>query len=170
MSKKATIHTIESLLARTVEHGNCKDWTGYAPNKTPKVFHNGKMQSVRAVLLELQGKAKPPKGFFLATRCQNPYCVNPEHIIARSPKQHAVRMAKCVDHENPVRLMRITEKAQIRRKLSDEQVQTILLDTRSCRELGELFQVNQSLISRIRRGQAHRLTMAKNNPFWQLYG
>lgn len=169
MSKPETIHTIESLLARSVEVGNCNEWAGYTRNKTPLVFYQGRIQGVRRVMLELMGK-KLPKGYFVSCNCANHRCVNPKHIEVRSPKRHATVMANLVEHDSPQRILRCTMKAQVRRKLTDEQVRQILTDPRNCREMGELFNVNKSLVASIRRGTAHRMTLALNNPFFQLYG
>lgn len=169
MSKPRTIHTIKSLLARATEVGDCYEWNDYLRNNTPAVWHEGRVMAVRRVMWEILGKTVPVK-HFLTTRCGNYKCVNPDHIIAQHPKMHAKKMAQAVDYSCLLRLQRITEKAQARRKLTDEQIQIILNDPRNCRELGEVFNVNKSLVSRIRRGQAYRMHVAKNNPFFQLYG
>lgn len=169
MSKPETKHTMESLLARSVEVGNCNEWTGYNRNKTPSVFYKGRIHGVRRVMLYLQGKTIP-QNYFVSSSCGNPKCVNPAHITMLHPSQHATKIAQLVDYGNVQRIIKCTAKAQVRRKLTDEQVQIILDDPRNCRELSELFNVNKSLVSRIRRGKSHRMTLALNNPFFQLYG
>jgi predicted XRE-type DNA-binding protein len=133
------------------------------------VFHKGKIHAVRRVMRELQD-IKTPQGYFLATTCGNYKCVNPAHIQARTAKAHSQEMLKQVDYKNPSRLLKLTERAQVRRKLTDEQLETIRCSNFSCRQLAEKFCVNQSLISRVRRGESHRMSWAKNNPFFRLLG
>lgn len=169
MSKPRTIHTIESLLARTIEVGTCMEWTGYFRNKTPSVFHNGKIHGVRRVIRELQNK-KMIEGLFFGCTCNNPRCVNPDHIAARNQKTHVQQMSKKVDYMNPRRLLKLTASAQVRRKLTDEQLHIILTSDKPRRELGAEFSVHPSLISRIRQGKAHRMSAARNNPFFRLIG
>lgn len=169
MSKPPTIHTIESLLARTVEVGPCLEWTGYFRNSTPLVFHNGRVRGVRRVIRELQNK-KIIEGVFFGTNCGNPKCVNPDHIAARNQKTHVQQMSKKVDYMHPSRLLKLSNSAQVRRKLTDEQLHIILTSDKTRRVLGEEFSVHPSLISRIRQGKAHRMSAARNNPFFRLIG
>ena len=169
MAKPQTIHTVESLLARTVDVGECKEWLGYSNNNNPRVYHEGRLQPTRKVLCKLNGQHIPP-GFFVGTSCGNRKCVNPAHAVIRTPRQHAVIMAENVDHMHPSRLLKLTEKAQVRRKLTDEQLEEIRMTGTSRRILAEKFAVNPSLISRIRAGKAHRMSAARNNPFFRLMG
>jgi len=169
MSKPATIHTTESLLARTVEVGDCKEWLGYCNNDNPRVYHEGRLHPVRKVLCWLRGQ-NVPSHFFVSNSCGNPKCIAPEHIVMRTPKQHAIIMSKRVNYQHPSRVLKLTEKAQVRRKLTDEQLHEILTSDKSRRMLGKEFSVNPSLISKIRSGKAHRMAAARNNPFFRLIG
>lgn len=170
MSKKPTIHTIESLLARTIDVGECQEWQGYVCNNhNPKVFHEGRLHSVRRVLCMLAGQTIP-KGFFVGHTCGNHKCVNPAHTAVRNMRQQAKVMSKQVDHAHPSRVLKLTEAAQVRRKLTDEQLHEIIMGDMSRRVLAEKFSVHPSLISRIRSGKAHRMSAARNNPFFRLIG
>lgn len=169
MAKPKQIHTIDSLLKRTVEVGQCKEWAGYFAAKNPAVFHDGRLQSVRRMLCLLSGR-HVPKGHFVTTSCRNQKCVNPDHFLIHTPRQHMSNMAGRVEYLNPNRILKLSESAQGRRKLSDDQLRVILSGEDSCVVLAKEFNVNKSLISKIRRGQAHRMTLARNNPYWSLYG
>lgn len=169
MAKPKKIHTVDSLMERTVEVGQCKEWAGYFAGRSPAVYHEGRLQSVRQMLCRLIGK-HVPEGHFVTTSCRNFKCVNPDHFVTHTPKQHMTEMAKRVHYLSPKRILRLSESAQGRRKLSDDQVKVILSGQDSCVVLAKEFNVNKSLISRIRRGQAHRMTLARNNPYWSLYG
>jgi len=169
MAKPQTIHTIESLLARTVEMGTCMEWTGSLRNHTPMVFHNGKMKSVRRIICAMQNRTVPA-GYFVSNSCGDPKCIHPSHIVFRSPSAHAKAMCKAIDYQNPTRRIKLAESAQVRRKLTDEQLQTILSGEQSCTTLAKEFKVNKAVIAKVRRGEAHCMTIARNNPFWSLYG
>lgn len=169
MAKPQTIHTIESLLARTVEMGTCMEWTGSFRNQTPMVFQSGKMKSVRRIIRALQNRSVP-EGYFVSSSCSNPRCIHPAHIVHRSPSAHAKEMCKAIDYQNPTRRIKLAESAQVRRKLTDEQLLTILSGEQSCTTLAKEFKVNKAVIAKVRRGEAHCMTIARNNPFWSLYG
>jgi hypothetical protein len=169
MAKPKKIHTVASLLERTVEVGQCKEWTGYFAGKSPAVFHEGRLQSARRILCLLIGK-HVPEGHFVTTSCRNQKCVNPDHLLTYTPRQHMSYMAAQVQYMNPKRILKLSVSAQGRRKLSDDQIKVILSGEDSCVVLAKEFHVNKSLISKIRRGEAHRMTLARNNPYWSLYG
>jgi hypothetical protein len=169
MAKPKQIHTVESLLKRTNDVGQCKEWTGYYAGSSPVVYHEARMQSTRRLICRLQNNPAPAS-YFINSTCNNPKCVNPDHFLRHTQKQHAAYMASKVEALHPQRLMKLSAMAQVRRKLTDDQVRTILGGTDSCVVLAREFNVNKSLISKIRRGQAHRMTLARNNPFWSLYG
>lgn len=157
-------------MAKTEDYGQCKEWTGYYANKiNPAIFHEGRLWPVRKVICQLQRKVVQPTDF-VSTSCGNPKCVSPFHIEIRSQVEHMTIMAGKVEHLHPSRLLKLTESAQVRRKLTDEQINQILTEDKSCRQFAQLFSVNQSLISKIRRGQAHRMHSARNNPFFRLLG
>jgi len=170
MAKPKTIHTIASLLARTEDYGTCKEWTGYYVNKiSPAIYHEGRVWPVRKVICQLQNKPVPPTNF-VSTSCGNQKCINPFHIEIRSTVEHMTVMASKVEHMNPSRLLKLTASAQVRRKLTDEQLHEIMMGSRSRRDLAKEFSVHPSLISKIRAGKAHRMSAARNNPFFRLMG
>ena len=165
--KKKTIHTVESLLARTEEVGNCIEWQGYFENHSPYVQHGDRFMNVRALLMELLGNKYEGRMFY-GNSCDNKACVNPEHIVARSMKDHAKHMVKKVEYKAPIRIAKLQKSAQGRRVLTDDQVMQALMDPRRCEDIATEFGVSKSLIARIKRGESNQMAIAKNNPFWGL--
>jgi hypothetical protein len=157
-------HTIETLMKRTEEVGECIEWQGYFQNKVPFVQHGERFLSVRRLILELNG-TDVPADMYAKTSCGNPMCVNPSHIVLVSKKQHSKAMAAKVKHNSPTRLAKLVKSAQSRRVLTDDQVMQALMDDRTCAEIAKEFEVSKSLISKIRRGQSNRMVKAMNNPF-----
>lgn len=161
--KPKTIHTTESILARTEEEGNCMLWKGYIANKTPQVEHNGKMTNVRRVLLELAGT--PSTADFLAPKCKNSRCVNPEHIEPQTRKQHMVNMAHAAN-KGAVGMIRKARSAKARRAregaLGKENAMLIAASEESGPVLAERYGVTRSTINSIKRGKTWSAGL---NPF-----
>jgi len=161
MTRVITQHTLETLMARTVEVGECNEWLGYIANDTPQVSHGGKMMTVRRLMFELQGKAVD--GYYIAPRCGNFRCVNPSHAIARTKKAHHKIMNQNVDPNGMLRIIKLQQVARGRRKLTDEQVQQIRSDPRPSRAVAAEHGVSKGLVCLIRAGKAHRAVSA--SPF-----
>lgn len=165
--RKKTLHTVESLLARSEEVGNCIEWQRYFQNGTPYVQHGDKLVAVRALMMELLGNVYQERMFF-GVNCGNKACINPEHIVARSMKTHAKHMANNADHNSPIRIAKLQKAAAKRRVLTDDQVMDVLMDQRTCKNIAQELGVSSSLIAKIKRGESNRMAIAKNNPFWGL--
>ena len=162
--RKITFHTLETIMQRTQEVGDCVEWQGYVANRSPQVSHGGKITTVRKLIRELQGRPTP-MGVFVSATCGNHLCVNPAHLIDRTMSQHAKMMSSKIDYDAPVRIAKLQKSAAGRRKISDEGVAAALSDPRSSRAVADEHGVHKSLIARIRRGQAHRQLNAKTNFF-----
>lgn len=164
MPPPKVIHTVESVLARAHEIGDCMEWGGYLCSGVPNMTVNRRCRPVRRFLLELLGRPARP-GSFVGTTCGNPLCVNPEHIIERSMFHHMRRASKLVDHNCPVRIAKLQKHAAVRGILSKDDVLKILNDPRCAREVAEEIGCSKSLVTRVRRGQAYRQVNASVNPF-----
>lgn len=165
------IHTIESLKARTIEEGDCWLWQGYKANGTPQVSsprpeRKGKMYSVRRLMRELDSGRQTPDGHYVTT-CDNPACVNPEHVKFMSDRHHLARIASITRHGSSKSMkLRKFKIASGIAKLSEEIAHEIRLSDESGPVLAERYGVNRSLISKVRRGDAWR---PLSNPFGGLF-
>jgi hypothetical protein len=155
---KRTVHTIESLQARTIEEGDCWQWQGYCGNKTPQVmcFFNDKrkMYSVRRLMRELQTGRAQPDGHY-TNSCGNHLCVNPAHVLYKTAKNHLRDMAKGRTHT----AVDSFKKRQARidgglTKLDMKKAEEIRASNLKLRELAEEYKVNISMIKRIRTNKA----------------
>lgn len=151
--KPKTVHTVKSLLARTIEEGDCLLWTGYHGNKVPTVSHDGKLYPVRRLLSILAGK--PHKdGTWYAPRCGCQSCVNPEHISALTTKQHMMKMGKAAKG-NPVRAAKVRAYRQSISIIgTQERANEIRMSAENSRALAARFGVSKSTICNIRSGRA----------------
>lgn len=148
--KAKTVHTIESLLARAVEEGECFHWTGYFARGVPHVHHNGKMQAVRRVMWELMGK-KVADGFY-STKCNNKDCINPKHIVLRSKDEHIAYM-NSQEFSIERRLnMTLARRRRDDVRLSEQLAREIRMADGRYEDIGSQYGVTKAVVSRIKRG------------------
>ncbi len=165
-SKKYTSHTLETLMARTEEDGNCKTWTGYATRNSPQVFHDGKLIMVRKLIMQLLGRLKPHAQYF-STKCENPDCVEPEHIIQRTKTQHMAHMAKksINSPSNHIRIAKITATKRAKAaKITAADAAAIRASDESGPVLGARYGINKAMVNYIKQGRSWKL--GTGNP-WQ---
>lgn len=157
--------TIESLMARTVAEGDCLEWQGYVyKGNNPQVSHDGKIFAVRKLMMLLSNRKTPTRAYH-KTYCGNDLCVRPEHIKVVDCKKHMAEMGRMVSHNAPTRIAKLQEAAKGRRKLSDDQVQEILLSDQSSRVLSEIYGVSKTTITRVKSNKTRRVISASVNPF-----
>lgn len=154
--KPRTIHTTESLLARTVEEGDCLLWQGYIGNKVPQVLFDGRMQPVRRVLLTLAGKP-PAVDDYVVPTCGNKGCIHPGHCKVVPKQNHLNEMALRAQTPS-VKTLRIGKATATRRKTSakinEEIASQIRGNTEPSRVWAARLGVHKSLVTRIRAGKA----------------
>lgn len=168
MAKPKTIHTLESLYALTTEEGDCRLWDKYLGNGVPMVYHDGKFIQVRKLILTLQGIDVWAR--YTASRCNNPLCVEFDHIIQRSAKQQHTHMGKrvAVSPSNHARIAKITlARRQQVGKINQAQAIEIRMSEESGPVLAERYGVTRTLISRIKRGKSWAQEFG--NPFAGLF-
>jgi hypothetical protein len=157
MKRTITIHTLESIMARTVEEGECLLWTGYFANKVPMVSHAGKVVAVRRLILELSGKTINPTDF-ASCRCKNKSCVLPAHIELRTKSQHSAAMGNSPNRKENVRAAKLatTWRESGRTKITIEIARAIRCSSDSGPVESKRYGIDKAMISRIRRGEAWR--------------
>jgi hypothetical protein len=164
MGRPKVLHTLETILARTDEVGDCMEWQGIMHNGTPQIRIDRKLRTVRRVIREMQGKPASPM-MFLATSCGNPKCVHPDHIMDRTMNQHMRAMGKLIKHNHPVRIAKLQAAKAAERKIDAEGLALVLTDPRRAQDVADELSVSKSLVTRIRRGEAYRQVSASANPF-----
>lgn len=181
MSKPPTIHTVESLLAQTVEDGDCLLWQGYYDKHSSRpevcVTHPispvRSMWSVRRLIQWLQGctvtRQHAKKGsqgqYVYTTTCGHPRCVAPEHIERRTKSHHAAVLAKAITPgERLRRTVAITRTSQQRPEaLTPEQRHDAMTSTDSLGKAAARIGCSKSTVRRLR-----TLDTNAANPFAQL--
>lgn len=164
MGRPKAIHTLETILARTDEVGECLEWQGIMNNKTPQVRIDGKLLTVRRFIRDLQGKPASAN-VFLVPSCGNQKCVHPDHIMDRTRAKHMQVMGKLVQHNHPVRVAKLQKAKASERVLDDNGLAVVLTDPRRAQDVADELRVSKSLVNRIRKGTAYRQVSAATNPF-----
>jgi len=129
---------------RTVRNGECIEFTGAKdPKGYGRVGHNMKVYLAHRVSYQIVNGDIAP-GMFVCHRCDNPSCINPEHLFAGTLRDNTDDMlAKGRSQKG-----RGETHSQV--KLTSEQVKSIRLDTRIHREIAEEYGVATSYIANIK--------------------
>jgi hypothetical protein len=146
----------ESVITRfwkyTQRGSNCWNWIGsrMVRGGYGQLNSKGKLLKAHRLSFEIH-YGKIPDGLFICHRCNNPACVNPNHLYAGTPADN---------WSDTIRThgLRLPENAPIGEKhhdakLTTEQVREIRVSTESGVTLAKRFNVTRSTISSIRRGK-----------------
>ncbi len=132
----------------TVDVNGCHICTSHAPGTHgyPTLWKNGTNENMHRVLYE-EKHGELPIGVLVRHTCDVRLCINDKHLIPGNVKDNAIDRKERGRNNTPHGETRSDA------KLTKEQVDYIRTHTSaSQRELAELLGVNQSTISRIKRG------------------
>ncbi len=128
----------------------CIEWTGYklSTGYGQTKFRGKFIKTHRAAMMIRLGSESAIDGFMVCHTCDNPSCINPDHMFLGSAadnmrdktRKGRARGAKALGaHHNA--------------KLSADNVREILNSGKESGELAKMFAVSSSLISKIRSGK-----------------
>lgn len=124
--------------------GLCWEWSGAKDEDSYGiVWQNGKNKKAHRVMYELHHNKSIPAGLCVCHRCDNPPCINPEHLVAATPKENTW------DAVDRFRHISTRPLDHPRAKLTANQVRLI----RGSKEVGKwakMFGVNASVIDRVK--------------------
>lgn len=120
----------------------CWNWTGAKkPEGYGSIGIGKKMYRAHRLSYELY-RGDIPKGMFVCHRCDNPACINPDHLFVGTPLEN-VR-----DMDGKGRGVRVP-----RRKLTDEQIRHIKRRELTNGEYAALYKINPGHVSHIWSGR-----------------
>jgi hypothetical protein len=142
---------LDRLQDKTVEVGDCLEWTGYVNGKTPATSVGGTGIAVRSLIALRLGW--DTQGKIVTNCCGNNLCVNPDHLKMMTKSKFHSHIAKTkVDAQALSRRMKISRAVRQRSKLTLEQANAIRNHPGPERVIVEEFGVNKTTVSRIRNG------------------
>ena len=135
-------------------HNDCWPWIGAKrPRGYGVISKNGKQVSATHVSLEIDGRPVP-KGAWALHKCDNPNCVNPNHLYIGTAKENS--------RDAVVR-------ERIKRKLTKEQALEIYKSGKDACKLASEYGVSEGMVYHIKTGRKWRyitqnLTQKHNGP------
>jgi hypothetical protein len=145
----------DRIKSRVVEVGECWEWLGRFSSKSPQIRHKGRAVSLRR-LLWIERAGRNPDDKYIHVSCGNWRCVNPDHLVAKDFKGHAVATAgKRSKASYKAAAIKVGKK---NRKLTVQQVMEIRASSKSCKKLGEEYGVSHTTVNKIKRGLIYNET------------
>jgi len=145
---------LKKIESRCEEVGDCLEWQGHVSSGgSPRIWHEGKMQSARKLVLQAHGKpSEVPLKHKLMTTCENPRCIHPDHLVI-VPMAKFVRERLVPGTNHLLRSAKIAKARRAGAKLSDADVSDIRASTEKDHILAERYGVSRAYVSSI---QLHR--------------
>lgn len=130
--------------------GDCWEWRGAKSSFGHGSFRLGsKIVGAHRFAYEIAFGTLPERDGYHGTcvchRCDNPSCVNPAHLFIGSVQDNLADMHRKRRHTRPKGL------ANAAAVLTERQVRQIRVSPGTCQALGDVFGVNKSTISNIKR-------------------
>jgi hypothetical protein len=140
---------------RCIEVGECWEWQrGKSSAGYPMIRRLGKTYLVRRIVMDNAGKPAAPRQP-VACRCDNPRCLNPEHLFLSSTSAICKRAGARGVWSTLGRAAKISaSKRRTTAKLTDEAVAAIRASDETQVVLSKRYGINASLVGRVKRGDA----------------
>ena len=135
-------HSKANALTGCIEWFGAKDGCGYG-----KLFINKKTVSAHRIAYQL-AHGPIPVGLWVLHRCDNPGCINPDHLFLGTAKDNSV------DRNSKGRNAFQRGEQGPAAKLTEDKVRLIRYDIRSQEAIASDYGVHQGTISRIKLGKS----------------
>lgn len=150
---KSAIYRFNHSYIKDDESG-CWVWQGKsrsgACKKYGRIKVNGVTMAAHRYSWELYNDQKIPEGMVVMHKCDNPECVNPDHLIVGTLSDNMKDMVKKGRNVSNFRLGLKGEDAG-NSKLKKDQVVKIFNDSRPQRQIAKDFGITQAAVSLIKR-------------------
>jgi hypothetical protein len=143
--------TLEELFWPKVDKsGDCWIWTAY---RTKQGYGRLKVKTVHQKLAHRLAwefaKGPVPDGLFVLHRCDNPPCVNPDHLFL------GTLIDNNLDRARKGRSGTTRACTRPNAKITNEIISAILADTRSNRQIALAVGVSRASVIRVKQAHAH---------------
>jgi len=152
MTQKTILDVIKT---KTIEVGDCMEWTGYINGRTPFSSTGGKGIPVRSLVALRLGM--DTKGKIVTNCCNNILCVNPAHLKLMGKSEFHSYVGKYrVDQTVLSRRIKISVAVRKRAKLTPEIAAKIRLETGTQEQIAKIYGVCKRTIGNIQRNETWR--------------
>ncbi len=139
----------EKLSYYSVAEGDCIVWTGAkVGNGYGKLMHNGKNYRAHRVAYEIH-KGLIPEGMQVCHSCDNPACVNPDHLWLGTAKDNEKdkdeKGRRPIGFCHPATKLKLGDVLDIKRRLKDGE---------NHREIAQIYDVTRYAITAINNGRS----------------
>jgi hypothetical protein len=128
----------------TVNENGCHLCTSHAKSKGyPRTYRNKKHITIAHLIYERKSKSKIPTNYLVCHTCDNPACINPEHLFLGTPLENMRDM---------IEKGRDRQKGEHngQAKLTEKDIIAIRTDNRFQKEIAKQYGTTQSNISSIK--------------------
>lgn len=127
-----------------IDHGRAGDKNGYAKTRYPELFGRKTLRLHRVVFFKEHGYWPE----VVMHTCDNPRCINPEHLVAGTFATNAH------DRDSKGRANHYT--ADKKRKLTDEQADVVRHTPYTCAHVARMFGIHYMTAKAIRSGKTYQ--------------
>jgi len=147
---------IERVTSHAIPVGNCWEWNSAMSKNTPTLMWQGQAQTVRRVLAK-EYLNYSIDNMLVTTRCRNPKCVRPKHLLVCTRKELQALLSK-EKRLTPGHVVRakLSVAARRRARLTLEQAQEIRIAEGTHKEIATQYGISQSTVSAIKSGRIWR--------------
>jgi hypothetical protein len=149
------IRTRAKEIAWKVNENGCWICTSHVPNTYgyPQCRINYKSRMISHIMYE-RYKGEIPAGLCACHTCDNPICINPDHLVLGTNKYNSKDMVR-KGRQSHIGSPGLKGEEHHQAKLTEDQVLEIINDTQlNQKQLSIKFNISQQVISKIRNGKA----------------
>jgi hypothetical protein len=148
--------TLDLILAKSIEEGDCWIWQGGCGHGTPHISENRRAVPVRRWIAQ-HHLAKNVAGMLATNSCGNPLCVSPDHVlVVTRARLQQLTVDRLRYHLNPARNAKLSAAARARSKFSPELIEQIRHAEGPQRAIARAFGVSFDTVNKIKAGKTYK--------------
>jgi hypothetical protein len=152
------VHTLADIKARCEEVGECWEWQAGTQNqgRTPFVKYGNRTITTRR-LAWIFSHGKKPDGMLIMSKCDNPLCVKPAHLVAMTKSEARAMMAPKAD--SLLRRSRISASKRASSHITPEVAMQAQTMEGTSRTVAAALGISAATVTAIRRGDRRQVNI-----------
>ena len=158
--QKAIVRMMSKVEKNRGPKGDCWNFTGVKTHfGYGKIKINKKMTMTHRFSWEIHNSKKIPEGFFALHKCDNPSCINPDHITIGTQKDNMQHRADRNRQNMP------NGESHHLSKITSRKILKIYNSELPAKELSKKYNIEISYIYRIKRREVWKHLFKTNKPY-----